>query len=152
MEYEVPLVKMVDHSFDNAVNAFTRINTLGVRLKREDIESANIAAKHTGFIADEVVPFLSELKSKGFYRMNIMHLFRACAFIALPDGRNRTPLHKLDRKVVNLAWKQTKKATGQAIGLLRSELGLVNMDIIWSGALIVPVIVLCAISNPRERF
>ena len=151
LDYEVPLVKMVDHSFDNAVNAFTRINTLGVRLKREDIESAYVAAKHTGFIADEVVPFLFELKSKGFNRMNIMHLFRACAFIALPDGRNRTPLHKLDRNVINSAWNQTKKATDQAIGLLRSELGLVNMDVIWSGALIVPVIVLCAISKPRER-
>ena len=33
LEYEVPLVRMVDHSFDDAVKAFTRINTLGVRLK-----------------------------------------------------------------------------------------------------------------------
>ncbi len=151
LDYEIPLVKMVDHSFNNAVKAFTRINTLGVRLKREDIESANVAARHSGFIADEVIPFLSELKNSGFTRMNIMHLFRACAFIALPDGRNRTPLHELERKEILDAWRQTKRATYQAIGLLRSELGLVNMDIIWSGALIVPVIVLCAISKPRER-
>ena len=120
-------------------------------MKREDIESANIAARHSGFIADEVIPFLSDLKNNGFTRMNIMHLFRACAFIALPDGRNRTPLHKLERREILDAWRQTKRATNQAIGLLRSELGLVNMDIIWSGALIVPVIVLCAISKPRER-
>ena len=31
---------MVDHSFDDAVSAFTRINTLGVRFKKEDIENA----------------------------------------------------------------------------------------------------------------
>jgi len=43
------------------VNAFRRINTLGVRLKMEDIESAEIAARHSGFITDEVVPFLDSL-------------------------------------------------------------------------------------------
>jgi hypothetical protein len=57
LDYRIPYVKMVDHNFNDAVSAFTRINTLGVRLKQEDIESAKIAAKHSGFIADEVTPF-----------------------------------------------------------------------------------------------
>jgi hypothetical protein len=151
LEYEVPLVRMVDHSFDNAVDAFTRINTLGVRLKVEDIESAKVAARHSGFIADEVVPFLENLTNHGFTRLNVMHLFRACAFVAQPDGRSRTPLHELERDQVLRAWKQTKRATEQAIGLVRSELGLVNMEILWSGALLVPLIVLCATTRPRER-
>src|ERR1700723_1390637 len=43
LKYEVPLVMMVDHSFEDAVEAFTRVNTLGVRLKVEDIESAKVA-------------------------------------------------------------------------------------------------------------
>jgi hypothetical protein len=80
-----------------------------------------------------------------------MHLFRACAFVAQPDGRSRTPLHELERDQVLRAWKQTKRATEQAIGLVRSELGLVNMEILWSGALLVPLIVLCATTRPRER-
>jgi len=151
LDYEVPLVRMSDYSFDNAVDAFTRINTLGVRLKVEDIESAKVAARHSGFIADEVVPFLEHLKREGFTRMNIMHLFRACAFIAHPDGRNRTPLHELKQSEVLKAWKQTQKATEQSIGLIRGELGLVNMEILWSGALLVPLIVLCATTPPRER-
>ena len=85
-------------AFDDAVDAFTRINTLGVRLKVEDIESAKVAARHSGFIADEVVPFLENLRHHGFTRLNVMHLFRACAFVAQPDGRSRTPLHELERK------------------------------------------------------
>ena len=56
LDYEIPVVRMVNHSFDAAVKAFTRINTLGVRLKKEDIKSAQIAARHSGFIADEVRP------------------------------------------------------------------------------------------------
>jgi hypothetical protein len=136
LEYEVPLVTMVDHSFDDAVDAFTRINTLGVRLKVEDIESAKVAARHSGFIANDVVPFLENLRRQGFTRLNIMHLFRACSFIAMPDGRSRTPLHQLQQGDV--------QATEQAIGLIRSELGLVNMEILWSGALLVPLIVYVA--------
>jgi hypothetical protein len=151
LDYEVPIVKMIDHSFDDAVRAFTRINTLGVRLKTEDIESAKVAARHTGFIADEVTPFLEDLRRQGFYRLNVMHLFRACAFVAKPDGRNRTPLHELDRREVLSAWNETKRATKQAIGLIRSEFGLVNMDILWSGALIVPIIAICASTAPRDR-
>jgi hypothetical protein len=150
-EYDVPLVRMCDYSFDDAVDAFTRINTLGVRLKVEDIESAKVAARHSGFIAGEVVPFLEDLRRHGFTRLSVMHLFRACAFIARPDGRNRTPLHELQQSEILKAWKLTQRATEQALGLVRSELGLVNMEILWSGALLVPVIVLCATTPPRQR-
>lgn len=151
LDYEVPAVRMVDHSFDDAVDAFTRINTLGVKLKKEDIESAQVAARHTGFIADEVGPFLDQVRRQGFSRLNVMHLFRACEFIARPDGRNRTPLQELDRREVQTAWNRTTRATHEAVGLVRSELGIVNMEILWSGALLVPAIALCAITTPRER-
>ena len=120
LDYEVPLVRMVDHSFKNAVDAFRRINTLGVRLKKDDIEIAQVASRHTGFIADEVATFLAGLKQQGFTRLNIMHLFRACAFVAKPDGRNRTPLHELERNEVLTAWTATQRATEQAIGLIRN--------------------------------
>jgi len=151
LDYELPLVRMVDHSFEHAVEAFRRINTLGVRLKNEDIESALVASKHTGFIVDEVAPFLESLRQQGFNRLNIMHLFRACGFVAKDDGRDRRPLHMLEKNEVLAAWKETKQATEQAIGLIRSELGLVNMNILWSGALVVPVIALCAKTTPRQR-
>jgi len=151
LDYEVPLVRMINHSFGDAVLAFRRINTLGVKLKKQDIESAQVAAKHSGFVADEVVPFLDEMKRQGFTRLNVMHLFRACAFVAQPDGRSRTPLHELEKREVSNAWKLTERATKHAIGIVRSELGLVNMDILWSGALLVPLICLCATTSPKGR-
>ncbi|MCX7601345.1 MAG: DUF262 domain-containing protein [Meiothermus sp.] len=151
LDYEIPVIKMVGHTFDNAVEAFTRINMLGVKLKTEDIASAKVAAKHTGFIVDEVVPFLSKIKQEGFRRISVMHLFRACAFVAKPDGRNRTPLHELDKKEISQAWNKIKSATREAISLVKSEFGLVNMDILWSGALLVPIIALYASTSPRER-
>ena len=150
LDYEIPAVRMVDYSFDDAVDAFTRINTLGVKLHTQDIESARVAARHSGFIADEVIPFMSELRREGFSRLNVMHLFRACAFIAVPDGRSRTPLHELSHNDVMDAWSRTgKRATKEAIALVRNQFGLVNMDILWSGALLVPVIALCESTPPR---
>ena len=151
LDYEIPIVRMVDHSFNAAVESFTRINTLGVRLKQQDIESAQVAARHTGFVADQVVPFLKRVRYQGFKRLNVMHLFRACSFVAKPDGRSRTPLHELQQRDVLAAWRKTEKATEQAMSLIRSELGLVNMNFLWSGALVVPLIALCARMSPRER-
>ncbi len=151
LDYEIPVVCMVGHSFDDAVTAFTRINTQGIRLKKEDIESAQVAARHSGFIADAVIPFLSNIRQQGFNRLNVMHLFRICAFIAQPDRRKRTPLHELEHREILSAWKKTEKATEQAVAIIRSELGLINMDVLWSGSLIVPLIALCAVMPIRER-
>jgi hypothetical protein len=149
-DYEIPVVKMLDHSFEDAVDAFTRINSLGVRLKQQDIESAKVAARHSGLIADEVVPFMERLANSGLKRVTVMHLFRVCAFIARPDGRMRTPLHELPRDDVLEAWKRTEKATLAAATLVKSELGLVNMDILWSGALLVPVIAMLGTATVRD--
>jgi hypothetical protein len=152
LDYEVPLLRMVDHRFDDAVEAFSRINTLGVKLKREDIESAKVAAIHSGFIADQVAPFLDSLRKRGFARMSVMHLFRACAFVAHPDGRSsRTPLHELSQEAVQSAWSRTVAATDEALDLLRTELHITNMEVLWSGAPVVPVIALCATVGKRER-
>lgn len=150
LDYDIPYVRMVDHTFQHAVTAFTRINTLGTRLKPEDIEAAKVAAQHSGFIADHVAPFLQKIRGQGFGRMNVMHLFRACAFVAQPDGRTRTPLHELDRKEIDVAWRDTVRGTEAAMGIIRSQLGLVNMEILWSGALVVPIIALCATLGPRK--
>jgi hypothetical protein len=150
LDYEIPVITMIDHSFVDAVEAFTRINTLGMKLKKADIESAQVASKHTGFIRDEVVPFLEDLNAKGYWRISIMHLFRACGFLAADDGRTRTPLQELDTQNVELAWSRTQNATRQVISLLRSELGLVDMNLLWSGSLLVPLIALCGSVKPRE--
>lgn len=144
LDYEIPAIVMIDHSFEEAVEAFERINTIGVKLKRADVVSAHVSAKHSGFIADEVVPFVSKLHERGFARLEAGHLFRACSFIATPEARIRAPLSELTGGEVTQAWDRTRKAVESAICLIRDEFGLTNMDILWSGMLLVPVIVLCA--------
>ena len=151
LEYEIPAVYMADHSFESAVAAFERINTLGVKLKKQDIESARVAARHSGFIRDEVVPVLKKLHSDGYRRVDVGHLFRACAFLAHPDGRARTPLHELSEADVKKAWKATLKGVEEAKTLLNNELGVTGTELLPSGALMVPVIALCATLKPSQR-
>jgi hypothetical protein len=152
LDYEIPIVRMIGgYSFDDAQEAFTRINSYGVRLKGEDLESARIAAKHSGFIRRQLIPFLHDLERRGFDRLSATHLFRVCAFIAHPDGRRRTPLHELDTHEVENAWRRTKTAVESALGLVASELGIADMSILWSGNLLVPVIALCGTVPPKER-
>jgi hypothetical protein len=79
-----------------------------------------------------------------------MHLFRACAFVAQLDGKKRARLEQLEHREVVDAWKATQKATNAALGLVQSELGLQNMNVLWSGALLVPLIALCTVPA-RER-
>jgi hypothetical protein len=151
LDYEIPVVRMVNHPFEDAVSAFSRINTLGVKLKKADIESAQIAARHAGFIADTVAPFLQRLRRDGFARLNVMHLFRVCAFVAVPDLRRRTPLHELDTKAVLSAWRKVEQAAEAVVALLRDEFDLGDMDILWSGALMVPPMALYATQSPTPE-
>jgi hypothetical protein len=143
-DYEIPVVTMVNHSFEDAVEAFTRINKLGVKLNQQDLSNAKTAAKHSGFIAEDVVPFMDRLDAAGLRRLSVMHLFRVAEFVARPDGRSRTPLHELGNAEVTRAWGQTEGAALKAHRILKAQLGLVNMDIIWSGALLVPLIAMLA--------
>ena len=147
LDYEIPVVRMIDHTFAEAVEAFSRINTLGMKLKMEDLESAHVAAKHSGFIADEVAPFVSNLRQRGYSRLSAMHLFRVCGFLAASDGRTRTPLRELGTPEITQAWTRTKEATEETLSILRWQFGMINLDLLWSAALLVPVIALCASSS-----
>ncbi len=153
LDYEVPIITMMDHDFGDAVESFRRLNTLGVRLSTAEIESAHMAEKHAGFIRNDFIPFLDYLRRNGFDRLSSTHLFRACEFIARPDARDRTLLHKMDRQEVQTAWQRTKRATHTALGLLQNEFGLHDMRLLWSGNLLVPVICLCdrPVTDRRDK-
>ena len=151
LDYEVPIIRMVGYSFQDAVESFKRINYYGVRLQGEDLQSAEVASQHAGFIRRRVAPFLNELQKRGFDRLSVSHLFRACAFVAHPDGRRKTPLHELSTHEIELAWRRTKEAVEAALGLVSGELGVADMSILWPGNLLVPVIALCATVPAKQR-
>jgi hypothetical protein len=151
LDYEVPIVRMIDYDPEDAAEVFIRINYYGTKLKGEDRDSAKAAAKHSGFISNELSPFLRDLHTRGFARVYASHLFRACAFLAQSNGHRRTLLHELATHEVEQAWRRTKTAIRDAFGLIAGELGVADMSVLWSGSLLVPVIGLCGTMPARER-
>jgi hypothetical protein len=147
----VATTEMNHHDFEDAVEAFSRLNTQGRRLSGADLESARVASKHAGFIRDEVVPLVEKLHAEGFGGLKITHLFRACGAIARPDGRDRTPMQELSTKEMGTAWKRLTNGLKLTKGLLRSEFGLNDMRLLRSGALLVPPIVILGTAAPRSR-
>ena len=57
---------MTGYKFNDAIESFERINTLGIRLGSQEIESARVAEKHSGFIRNHLIPFLLRAKEQGF--------------------------------------------------------------------------------------
>lgn len=151
LDYYIPIVRMIGYGLAGAVDAFTRINSLGVRLGDADLKSAEIALRHAGFVRRQVAPFLAQLRANGFDRIAATQLFRAGGFIANPDGRKRTPLHDLNEREVNEAWKKTKDAVENARGILSGQLGIVDMAVLWSANLLVPMIAYCGSTQVRDR-
>ena len=142
IHYEIPVVVMKGHSLGEAIEAFSRVNKGGVQLSSESIQSAYTAATHAGLIADKVLPFVRNLRTKGFDRLSAGHLFKACRFIANPDGRNKTGLHAMDKDTVREAWERTEESTKQVIHFVETEFGLADMKLQWSANLLIPAIVL----------
>jgi hypothetical protein len=146
LDYEIPVIKMSGHSFQEASEAFARINTSGVKLHRADIYSSQIAASHKNFIAGKFTPFIQDLhKNKEFKGINQMHLFKICEFIA--DCKNKS-LYTLGTKEIKEAWEKTEKATTSVIKFLDEQFGVKKMDILRSGALlVVPIVLFASLPN-----
>ena len=150
LDYEVPIIVMRDHRFDDALLAFTRVNTSGVRLKGDDIKAAQIAGKHSGFISGHVVPQMNELRRTGLDRLYLAHVLNACVALARPD-KLTSELVDLETSDLRKAWDRAMKGLEKVRHLLSAEFGLSNMSLLWSGSLLIPPLVMCATQSPRER-
>jgi hypothetical protein len=145
---EMPVTVMKGHSFEEAADAFKRINKQGVKLSKSDLESAAIAAKHSGFIKNAVTPFMRKLPSLGLERLFVQHLFQGAKAIA--GLRPRDKLTGLTPSEIRDAWRRLERSVDRTRDIIQSELQLSDMSFLWSGSLLVPLIVICATHNPSN--
>ena len=141
---------MRGHRYQDALDAFMRLNLKGVRLGGDDIESARIAGKHSGFVVEHVIPFMNSLREKGFDRIHLSHLLMASAAIADPE-RPHGRLGDFEPSQLRAAWQKMAKGVDAVQHMVASDLGLRGMSLLWSGTLLVPPIVLCATRPARLR-
>ncbi len=151
LDVQLPIVEMCHEEFDHAVEAFVRLNKHGRRLSSADLESARVAAKHTGFIRDELSPFMREIWKSGLTGLRITHIFRACGVLARPDGRSRPPVHELSPRELQESFKAVKRGIKRVQSLLIEEFACRDMTLLRSGALLVPPIVVLGSCQSRTR-
>lgn len=156
LNLEIPQIHLEGHTIGDAIQAFQRINTQGIRLKSTDIEIAQLTVRHSGFVKNAVQPYIDTLKTRGWERVYLSQIFLACESIAERGrrGDQRKRLHDLDKSELNAAWKQLTKGLDEAIELLDDELGIKDMSIFPSGALLMPLAVLLSgafRSRPKTR-
>jgi uncharacterized protein involved in tolerance to divalent cations len=76
-DYEVPVIKMIGHTIEEAQEAFQRINQSGMKLKGADIYASSIATAHKSLIAEKL------LHSSGNSVKTALAISTRCIFSAL---------------------------------------------------------------------
>ncbi|MFV3407526.1 GmrSD restriction endonuclease domain-containing protein [Bdellovibrio bacteriovorus] len=141
---ELPQIHLEGHGIDDAIQAFQRINTQGMRLKSTDIEVAELTKRHAGFVKNSVQPYLNKLKSRGWDRVYLSQLFMACEGIAEDSVKSdqRKRLHDLSKSQLERSWNILTKGVDDAIEFLNDELGIKDSGIFPSGSMLMPLAIL----------
>lgn len=148
---EIPVVYMKNHPLENAVEVFKRINTSGTRLSGGDIESAQLSFKQAGFIEKRVYKTLTHLRESSFDRIYPSHLFSACNTIlkSAPSDNNPT-IFNIESDKLEIAWNKLDEGINWLMDLLKNELKISDMNMLWSGAMLMPIVVLAAKLKPSQ--
>lgn len=144
LDIEVAKIHLSGHGLDEAIQAFQRINTHGMRLKSTDIEVAELTVQHSGFVKNHVQPYLDKLKNRGWERVYLSQLFLACEGIAEAGkrGDHRKRLHHLSKSELIRAWHILEEGVEEAIEFLDDELGIKSSSLFPTGAMLMPIAIL----------
>ena len=152
LSYEIPIVRMEGYSLDEAVNAFERINTSATKLESADITAAKITFQNTGFINENVLPLMRFFKQHGYERIYLNQMFAACSAIAKNSPQSNFPqLHTLPKIRLKSSWRKTEEGIKWVLSILKSELGITDMKLLWSGAPLMPMAVAYATHRLDDR-
>lgn len=151
LDEDIPIVMMENHNNEKAVEVFKRINTSGTRLSGGDIQSAELSFHHVGFVQEFVQPTLKWLRNQNFDRVYSSHLFAACNAILKKGPHDKQPsIFKVDQTHLKAAWSKLRRGLEWTIDLLKNELQVTDMKMLWSGAMLMPIVVLHAKLKPSN--
>lgn len=101
---EIPIVKItVDHELEDVVEIFSRLNSRGTRVTEADIYLGVVAARNPGWVHDNFLPYLQQLKNYGF-DISPNLLFRSLTAIGVKKVRFK--------EIHSEFWTSVGKSTG----------------------------------------
>ena len=137
--YDVPILT-IDHSLDEVVDIFARLNKMGTKVGEADIIKGLIASVNQDWLKNEFEKRLETWKSIG-WNFDPIIILRTIAGI----GKGKTILKEVKnyfwKDEINKPWKLTIKAIDTVIMKSR-EYGISSIDLIPSKNSLIPVFIL----------
>ncbi len=131
----------VNHELEDVVEIFSRLNSRGTRVTEADIYLGVVAARAPGWVRDEFLPFLKDLKDYGF-DISPNLLFRSLTAIAAGKTRFREiPDAIWNDTTIRPAWTRCKLAWVNLVKRL-SECGVLSNDPLPTEAALVTLVAL----------
>lgn len=156
---DIQVVKItVDHELEDVVEIFSRLNSKGTRVTEADIYLGVVAARNPGWVHDNFLPYLSQLKDYGF-DISPNLLFRSLTAIGVKKVRFKEiqsefwdsvgKSHASSTTEGNV-WKRTKEAWESLVMNFRDHGILSNEPLPTEAALVTMTAMLDKF--PQEQF
>ena len=117
----------INHELEEVVEIFSRLNSRGTRVTEADIYLGVVAARSPGWVRDEFLPFLKQLKEFGF-DLGPNLLFKSLTAIAAGKTRYKEIPEKIwDAESVRPAWSKCCDAWRNTVKRL-AEYGVLSND------------------------
>jgi hypothetical protein len=129
----------IDHDLEEVVEIFSRLNSLGTRVKEADIYLGVVAARNPGWVRDTFLPYLRSLAESGF-DIDPNLLFRTLTGVGAKKVRFREiPDSFWEAKNIAPAWTRTEDAWKRLIARFR-EYGILSADTMPTQAALVTMV------------
>jgi hypothetical protein len=138
---EVVLIE-IGHDPVDVAEIFSRLNSAGTRVNEGDIALALIAVRQEGWVREQLMPYLEDLKERGF---DFDPSFIIRAMVAVREGRAR--LRDVPRsfweesEAFDQGWRRTKDSVNNVVRVLREQ-GILSAEILPSRNVLIPLFAL----------
>ncbi|MBE8540190.1 GmrSD restriction endonuclease domain-containing protein [Geoglobus acetivorans] len=142
-KYEVTFLKTT-HDVDDVIEIFDRVNTKGTKVKEADIMVALLSIEHQGWIRDEFLPFLVDLKEEFGFELDPNFVIRMLSAIS---PKRTVRLSEVGKEFwsrefdLNKYWKRTRESL-TTISKILNDFGILSTDIMVSKYVLIPLVAL----------
>jgi hypothetical protein len=141
LQREVVVIE-IRHDPVDVAEIFSRLNSAGTRVSEGDIAPALIAVRQEGWVREELLPYIEDLKEHGF-EFDPSFLIRSMTAVRRGSSRLRDVPREFWEVSPDFTegWERTKKAVNNVIRVLK-QLGVLSVAILPARNALIPMFVL----------
>ncbi len=141
MQREIVLIE-IDHDPVDVAEIFARLNSAGTRVNEGDIALALIAVRQEGWVRGELLPYIEDLKERGFV-FDPSFVVRSMVAVRRGVARFRDLPRDFWEGTLDFedGWERTRKAISNVVRVLK-EIGVLTTEILPARNALIPLFAL----------